>query len=61
MVARVYNLKKNESVHDIDRRQVLGFALARIHVIEFQKRGLPHCHLLLWVDKRDVPTTGERQ
>jgi hypothetical protein len=31
----------------------------RIHVIEFQKRGLPHCHLLLWVDKRDVPTTGE--
>jgi hypothetical protein len=59
MVARVYNLKKNELVHNIDRRQVLGFALARIHVIEFQKRGLHHCNLLPWVDKRDVPTTGE--
>jgi hypothetical protein len=59
MVARVYNLKKNELVHDIDRRQVFGFALARTHVIAFQKRGLPHAHLFLWVDKLDVPTTGK--
>jgi hypothetical protein len=46
MAARDYN-KKNELVHDIEKRQVLGFALARIHVIEFQKRVLPQCHVLL--------------
>ena len=26
---------------------VFGTPVAYIHVIEFQKRGLPHCHLLL--------------
>ena len=24
--------------------------VARFHVVEFQKRGLPHAHLLLWLD-----------
>ena len=59
IVARVYNQKKLELIKDIEKRQVLGFAAARIHVIEFQKRGLPHCHMLLWIDKRDAPTTVE--
>jgi len=52
-VASVYNQKKMELVSDIEKRQVLGFATARIHVIEFQKRGLPHCDMLIWVDKRE--------
>ena len=26
---------------------------AVLYTIEFQKRGLPHCHTLLWVDARD--------
>jgi hypothetical protein len=59
MVARVLNLKKKELVHDIERRQILGFATARIHVIEFQKRGLPHCHMLIWIDQHDAPTSAE--
>ena len=24
-----------------------------LYTIEFQKRGLPHCHTLLWVDAKD--------
>ena len=47
VVARVYNLKKNELIDDIQTRQILGAVTARIHVIEFQKRGLPHCHIII--------------
>ncbi|KZS04859.1 ATP-dependent Helicase-like protein [Daphnia magna] len=58
-VARVFQQKKIELVNDIEKRQVLGFATARIHVIEFQKLGLPHCHMLIWIDERDAPATAE--
>jgi hypothetical protein len=51
IVARVFNQKKNELVNGIEKRQVLGYATARIHAIEFQKRGLPHCHMLIWIEK----------
>jgi hypothetical protein len=59
MVARVFHLKKKELVDDIEKKQVLGFTAARFEVIEFQKRGLPHCHMLVWVDSRDALSTPE--
>ena len=31
--------------------------VSRIWVIEFQKRGLPHCHMLLCLDPADKPRT----
>ena len=52
VVARVCNKKKKELINDVEKRQVLGFSTARIHVAEFQK---PHCHMLLWIDGRDAP------
>ncbi|GJZ75865.1 retrotransposon protein, putative, ty1-copia subclass [Tanacetum coccineum] len=33
-----------------------ALAICRVHVLytdEFQKRGLPHCHTLLWIDESD--------
>ncbi|XP_046452737.1 uncharacterized protein LOC124200510 [Daphnia pulex] len=57
VVARVYQLKLKELIKDIQEKQILGVVVARIHVIEFQKRGLPHCHMLIWIDQHDVPTT----
>ncbi len=30
----------------------MGHAVAYVSVIEFQKRGLPHAHMLLWVADR---------
>ena len=59
VVARVYQLKLKELIKDIQEKQILGVVIARIHVIEFQKRGLPHCHMLMWIDEYDVPQTGE--
>ena len=53
LVARVFNLKLRELIKDITERGVLGHALAFVYVIEFQKRGLPHVHLLLHLSEED--------
>lgn len=31
----------------------LIFWYAVVYTIEFQKRGLPHAHILLWIDRQD--------
>lgn len=38
---------------------VLGKVIGRIHVIEFQKRGLPHAHMLLCLDDADKIRTPD--
>ena len=36
-----------------------GKVAARVNVVEFQKRGLPHAHILLILDGRDKPRTPD--
>jgi hypothetical protein len=52
IVARVFEQKKNALLKDI-RSGALGKVVANIHTIEFQKRGLPHMHLLIFLDPAD--------
>jgi len=52
IVARVFEQKKNALLKDI-RGGVFGKVLANIHTVEFQKRGLPHMHLLTFLDPAD--------
>ncbi|KAK6751098.1 hypothetical protein RB195_002831 [Necator americanus] len=47
LTARVFNGKLKELCNDLFERHVLGEVEAYVFVIEFQKRGLPHCHMLL--------------
>ena len=47
IVARVFKLKKEELLNDIYKKQIFGRVVAYLYVIEFQKRGLPHVHLLV--------------
>ena len=49
IVSRVFKLQLDELQKYI-RNNVLGRSTAKIHVIEFQKRGLPHAHILIWLD-----------
>lgn len=44
---RVFKLKLQEMLRDLTKKQCLGRTVASIHVIEYQKRGLPHAHLLI--------------
>ena len=40
-------MKLKELIRDITVRHVLGVLMAHIYAIEFQKRSLPHCNMLM--------------
>ncbi|KNZ78075.1 hypothetical protein J132_02265 [Termitomyces sp. J132] len=47
IVARVFELKKNAVVKEI-KEGLFGSCVAYVHTIKFQKRGLPHMHILIF-------------
>ncbi|XP_071739204.1 uncharacterized protein [Rutidosis leptorrhynchoides] len=49
IVARVFKMKLDDLMADIMKKQIFGTCQAGIHIIEFQKRGLPHVHMLIWL------------
>lgn len=46
-------LKFKELMRDLTDLHVLGRITGQVHCIEFQKRGLPHAHILLCVTPED--------
>jgi hypothetical protein len=50
LVARVFKMKKNAILDDIYKNGIFGQSAAYVYVIEFQKRGLPHMHILIFLD-----------
>ena len=53
LVARVFYLKWRQLLRELLEEHILGVDIAYCWVIEFQKRGLPHGHLLLCVASAD--------
>ena len=51
IVARVFAGKLKELEDDLYKKHVLGRVVAHVRVTEFQKRGLPHVHILLMLHK----------
>jgi hypothetical protein len=47
IVARVFKQKLNQLIYDLNQNHIFGVPIAHVHVIEFQKRVLPHEHILL--------------
>ena len=58
-VARVLRMKLKALLRKFLIEHVLGVVVAYTWVIEFQKRGLPHVHILLIVSHLDKPQTHE--
>ncbi|KAM0887151.1 hypothetical protein ACQ4PT_029235 [Festuca glaucescens] len=56
IIVRVYHMKLQEHLDDIKSGLVYGPVNAVLHTVEFQKRGLPHAHILIWLkgDNREV-------
>ncbi|XP_074352029.1 uncharacterized protein LOC141691189 [Apium graveolens] len=52
IIARVFRLKLQQLVDDIKKKSYFGTCLGVMYVIEFQKRGLPHVHMLIWIDSK---------
>jgi hypothetical protein len=55
----VFKIKLKELINDIHKKHILGRTIAGIYVIEFQKRGLPHAHILIFFAKDCKPHTVE--
>jgi hypothetical protein len=59
LVARVFKLKLNEMLEDLYKSYVFSDVVGHVHVVEFQKRGLPHAHILLILDRNHKPHTTD--
>ena len=47
IIVKVFNQKLKSYLNDITKKQIYGRTIGYLHVIEFQKRGLPHAHILI--------------
>lgn len=59
LIARVFKLKLDALRHDLIDLHFFGKAAAYVYMIEFQKRGLPHAHILLILDHNSKPRTPD--
>jgi hypothetical protein len=55
LTSRVFNMKLNALFKNLLQNGVLGIAVVDIHVVEWQKRGLPHGHILIILRSQDKP------
>ncbi|XP_052889466.1 uncharacterized protein LOC128297803 [Anopheles moucheti] len=58
LTVRVFQLKLKAILQDLSMG-AHGIEMALIHVIEFQKRGLPHAHILIILAEEDKPQTPD--
>jgi hypothetical protein len=55
LTSRVFNMKLNALLKDLLQISVLGTTVVDIHVVEWQKRGLPHGHILIILHSQHKP------
>ncbi|XP_074109289.1 uncharacterized protein LOC141534044 [Cotesia typhae] len=60
IVARVFYLKVKQLIDIIVKQNHFGEVKAFVYVIEYQKRGLPHVHLLVTLNDNSKITTPEQ-
>lgn len=59
LVTRVFKLKLDALMVDLKENAVFGKVLSWCYVIEYQKRGLPHAHILLILDPTARPMSSD--
>ncbi|XP_012827650.1 PREDICTED: uncharacterized protein LOC105948936 [Erythranthe guttata] len=55
ILCRVFKMKLDSLLTDFKKGHIFGRIRAHVCTIEFQKRGLPHTHILLWLDNDAKP------
>ncbi|XP_065322977.1 uncharacterized protein LOC135930119 [Gordionus sp. m RMFG-2023] len=59
LLSRVFHLKLSELLHDIIKKDLFGKCSAYVYTIEFQKRGLPHAHMLIILHENNKIETAK--
>lgn len=55
IIGRVFHLKVKKLMALLNKGQLFGKVRCFIYSVEWQKRGLPHIHILLWLEQRIPP------
>ena len=59
LISRVFHQKLKKLLNDITHNRIFGEITAYVYTIEFQKRGLPHAHILLILDPSCKPNSPD--
>ena len=59
LVDRVFHMKLKQLEDDVKKRQVFGPVKGYVYSVEFQKRGLPHAHMLVILEDGHKPQSPE--
>ncbi|KAK1607701.1 hypothetical protein QYE76_031374 [Lolium multiflorum] len=51
IVSRVFKMKLDQLYGEVKNGTTFGKTRAVLYTVEFQKRGLPHAHILVWLDR----------
>jgi hypothetical protein len=57
--SRVFQMKVDDLIDNVLKKDCFGKVTGYIGTIEFQKRGLPHLHLIVVLDHSDRPHTPD--
>ncbi|KAJ1693623.1 hypothetical protein LUZ63_010321 [Rhynchospora breviuscula] len=58
LTCRVFKMKLKQMIRDIRKRKWFGPVTGLIYVVEFQKRGLPHVHIVIWLADKNSLNDG---
>ncbi|XP_026384034.1 uncharacterized protein LOC113279563 [Papaver somniferum] len=59
LVARVFELKRKALMKEIKEKKVFDTVVSHVYTIEFQKRGLPHMHALIFLKDSEKIRTAD--
>ncbi|KAK9756878.1 hypothetical protein RND81_01G126800 [Saponaria officinalis] len=59
IVCRVFKIKLDQMMKDLRGKKLFGRVQAAMYTVEFQKRGLPHAHILLFLHRDDKCPNAE--
>ena len=53
LTIHVFHMKMQQLLDGITKKHVLGICIGHLYVVEYQKRSLQHCHLVMIMDQWD--------
>ncbi|KAF8048044.1 hypothetical protein N665_2708s0004 [Sinapis alba] len=59
IICRIFKIKLDSLMDALTKKNILGETRSSMYTIDFQKRGLPHAHILLFMKKSKLPTTDD--
>ncbi|XP_072054969.1 uncharacterized protein [Arachis hypogaea] len=59
IISRVFKIKLDVLMKDLKDGSIFGKPKGIVYTVEFQKCGLPHCHILLFAQPAEKPRSSE--